>query len=213
MVCGSGCSIGTSGSGTNAATSVPWSGITSVPTAAFGTNGIGSPDNVSLQTSSGVFNIKSPGANTVLGFNGSNAFAGFTAGTNISLASGQITNTSTANTVSQSMTGTCLTVAVAAHTIGCSLFVDNGTQGSYTGVAGFAVSGGTGPSLYTPLRPANAATNPLPSPCNSSLVNTQAVVNDASTTPTFYGAYTGGGSQTAPVICSYNGSSYSWVYY
>ena len=212
MVCGSGCSIGASGSGTIAATSVPWAGITGIPTATSSVLGISRPDNTTLQVSTGVFSLVSPGSSTLLGFNSGGTYTGFTLGAGLGFSGSTLVNTSTANTVSASMSGACLPVQTAAHSIGCSLFVDNGTQGSYTGVAGFGVTGGTGPSLYTPLRPGNAGTNPLTT-CNSSTVNAQSVVNDASATPTYYGAYTGGGSQTAPVICSYNGSSYAWVYY
>ena len=55
----------------------------------------------------------------------------------------------------------------------------------------------------------SVAGTPLPT-CNSSLQGAQATVSDA-TTPTYMGAYTGGGGVTTAVICSYNGSSYSWL--
>ena len=54
----------------------------------------------------------------------------------------------------------------------------------------------------------NAATLPLP-PASVSLNGAIAIVSDA-TAPTYMGAYVGGGNITCQVICSYNGSVYSW---
>ena len=58
-------------------------------------------------------------------------------------------------------------------------------------------------SLYS------AAGTPLPT-CSSTYKGSRAVVSDA-TTPTYMGAYTSGGGITAEVICSYNGTTYSWL--
>ncbi len=55
----------------------------------------------------------------------------------------------------------------------------------------------------------SAAGTPLPT-CNAALKGAQATVIDA-TSPTYMGAYTSGGAITAAVICSYNGSTYSWL--
>jgi hypothetical protein len=55
----------------------------------------------------------------------------------------------------------------------------------------------------------SAAGTPLPS-CASGIQGEQAVVSDA-TSPTYMAAYTSGGGITAAVICSYNGSTYSWL--
>ena len=55
----------------------------------------------------------------------------------------------------------------------------------------------------------SAAGTPLPT-CNSKIKGQQAVVSDA-TSPTYMGAYSSGGAVIAPVICSYNGSTYSWL--
>jgi hypothetical protein len=55
----------------------------------------------------------------------------------------------------------------------------------------------------------SAAGTALPS-CASGINGEHAVVSDA-TTPTYMGAYASGGGITAAVICSYNGSAYSWL--
>lgn len=59
------------------------------------------------------------------------------------------------------------------------------------------------PSLYS------AAGSPLPA-CSALLQGNTASVKDA-TAPTFMGAYVSGGAITATVICSYNGTAYSWL--
>lgn len=64
-------------------------------------------------------------------------------------------------------------------------------------------------SQNTPTSTYSAATNPLPT-CNAANYNLHAVVSDA-TSPSYMGAYTSGGAVTADVICSFNGSSYSWL--
>ena len=46
--------------------------------------------------------------------------------------------------------------------------------------------------------------------CASGIKGERAVVSDA-TIPTYMGAYASGGAITAEVICSYNGSTYSWL--
>jgi len=56
-----------------------------------------------------------------------------------------------------------------------------------------------------------ASGTPLPT-CAAAYKGTTAVVSDA-TTPSYMGTYTSGGLITAPVVCSYNGSSYSWLTY
>jgi hypothetical protein len=55
----------------------------------------------------------------------------------------------------------------------------------------------------------NAASAPLPS-CGATINGEQAVVSDA-LSPAYLAPYKGGGQMTAPVICSYNGRTYSWV--
>ena len=68
-------------------------------------------------------------------------------------------------------------------------------------------------SITTPVLVAgtlySASGTALPS-CASSIQGEQAVVKDA-TSPTYMGAYTSGGGVTAAVICSYNGTTYSWL--
>jgi hypothetical protein len=63
--------------------------------------------------------------------------------------------------------------------------------------------------LFYPGTLYSAAGTPLPS-CGSGTRGAQAVVSDA-TAPTYMGAYTSGGPVTADVICSFNGSSYTWL--
>jgi hypothetical protein len=46
--------------------------------------------------------------------------------------------------------------------------------------------------------------------CNAALKGADYTVSDA-TSPTYMGAYAGSGQITAKVICSYNGTSYSWL--
>jgi hypothetical protein len=55
----------------------------------------------------------------------------------------------------------------------------------------------------------SAAGTALPT-CAFALNGDEAVVSDA-TTPTYMAAYTSGGLVTAKVICSYNGTTYSWL--
>jgi hypothetical protein len=55
----------------------------------------------------------------------------------------------------------------------------------------------------------SAAGTPLPT-CSSTYKGSRAVVSDA-TTPTYMGAYASGGGITTEVICSYNGTTYSWM--
>lgn len=54
-----------------------------------------------------------------------------------------------------------------------------------------------------------AGPNVLPA-CASTLNGNEAVVTDA-TAPTYMGAYISGGAITAKVLCSFNGTTYSWV--
>ena len=55
----------------------------------------------------------------------------------------------------------------------------------------------------------SAAGTALPT-CAAGSQGGRAVVSDA-TSPTYMGAYTSGGAITVEVICSYNGSTYSWL--
>lgn len=55
----------------------------------------------------------------------------------------------------------------------------------------------------------SAAGTALPT-CAAGIQGETAVVKDA-TSPTYMGAYTSGGAITAAVICSYNGTTYSWL--
>jgi hypothetical protein len=62
---------------------------------------------------------------------------------------------------------------------------------------------------YGPSVVYSTAGTRLPS-CTSEIKGQQAVVGDA-TNPTYMGAYKSGGSITAVVVCSFNGSSYTWL--
>lgn len=66
-----------------------------------------------------------------------------------------------------------------------------------------------GSSISTPTLIYSAAGTALPT-CSATFKGASAVVSDA-TTPTWHGAYTSGGAITSGVICSYNGSTYSWL--
>ena len=103
------------------------------------------------------------------------------------------------------------------------LSVSNTGAGSVTVAAGLyadlPTAGGSnyaiwshGPALIPIITPEilySTGGTALPS-CTSGNDGSTAVVHDA-TTPTYMGAYTGGGAITAAVICSYNGSTYSWL--
>jgi hypothetical protein len=61
----------------------------------------------------------------------------------------------------------------------------------------------------TGIGPYSATGTPLPT-CASNITGQTAVVSDA-ISPTYMGAYTSRGAITAAVICSYNGTTYSWL--
>ena len=61
----------------------------------------------------------------------------------------------------------------------------------------------------TGIGPYSVAGTPLPT-CASGIKGQTAVVSDA-VSPTYMGGYTNGGATTAAVICSYNGTTYSWL--
>lgn len=65
------------------------------------------------------------------------------------------------------------------------------------------------PQLVTPSLLYSAAATALPT-CAVAMKGTTAVVSDA-TSPTFMGTYSSGGTITAAVICSFNGTTYSWL--
>lgn len=69
--------------------------------------------------------------------------------------------------------------------------------------------GGSIVPLITPKILYSAAGTALPT-CNSGLNGTTAIVSDA-TAPTYMGVYTSGGAITAAVLCSFNGTIYSWL--
>jgi hypothetical protein len=81
------------------------------------------------------------------------------------------------------------------------VIIDSSGNATFPGKATF--------KSYGPSVVYSAAGTRLPG-CTSEIKGQQAVVGDA-TNPTFMGAYKSGGSITAVVVCSYNGSSYGWV--
>jgi hypothetical protein len=87
---------------------------------------------------------------------------------------------------------------------GSSYFINDGTATTVRS---------TGGNLFlTNILPGviySATGTPLPS-CASGINGEQAVVSDA-TSPTYMSTYTSGGGITAAVICSYNGTTYSWL--
>jgi hypothetical protein len=83
---------------------------------------------------------------------------------------------------------------------------------SFSGVSnnwGVDSSGVEHVSSQIPVTIYSAAGTPLPT-CASGIKGQRQVVSDA-TSPAYMGAYTSGGAITAEVICSYNGSTYSWL--
>jgi hypothetical protein len=112
-----------------------------VPTATTSALGLIKSDNTTTTITAGAMSIKSPAATTVLGFNSSNAYIGYTAGSNISLAGGQISNTSTANTLSSTLTTGTLPVATGANSIGNSNLSQSGGSLLYNPGSGSTILG------------------------------------------------------------------------
>lgn len=79
------------------------------------------------------------------------------------------------------------------------------------GLAIFPAPAGNVPTLTTGITAKfySAAGTPLPA-ASVAYQGQQAVVSDA-TAPTYMAAYTSGGTITCSVICSYNGTTYSWL--
>lgn len=91
-----------------------------------------------------------------------------------------------------------------------NLFEGGGGQGEQFVTFNAEMPGIKSPA-YFPSILYSATGVPLPS-CTSTVQGETAVVRDAASS-TYMGAYSSGGSLTAPVICSYNGATYSWVTY
>jgi hypothetical protein len=110
-----------------------------VPTATSGAVGVSNFDNTSIGITAGALHIISPGNNTLLGFNGSGTYTGFTLGTGLSFA-GSVLNAaagisgtlSTANCIAKQLTSTSVT---------CALATENGTAFTITDPGGLAVTG------------------------------------------------------------------------
>lgn len=85
---------------------------------------------------------------------------------------------------------------------------DDATQGDGKGM--IRTAGIIPGILYSAAGTALPGTTGGNNACASNLLGMTAVVSDA-TTPTYMGAYVSGGTITAAVICSYDGTSYSWL--
>ena len=90
-------------------------------------------------------------------------------------------------------------------------FIRHAQAGGSLAAPNFAVNeaGEESATDWNPTTIYSAAGTALPT-CASGIKGRQAVVSDA-TTPLYMTAYTSGGGITAAVICSYNGTTYSWL--
>ena len=97
-------------------------------------------------------------------------------------------------------------------------YTAEGFNGSQPGLSGTGLPLIDQNQVATPLVRANlnwpitiysAAGTPVPT-CNAAAKGETATVSDA-TSPTYMGIYSSGGAITVQIICSYNGSSYSWL--
>lgn len=91
-------------------------------------------------------------------------------------------------------------------TAGLSVWNGGATPAKVGGINGAGIVSG---NAVLPVTLYSAAGTALPA-CGSGIKGEQATVSDA-TAPTYMGAYTSGGAITAAVICSYNGTTYSWL--
>jgi hypothetical protein len=145
-----------------------------------------------------------------------------TGGTFTSVQAGEIDTW----TVCQPTTGTPVTYVYPANvlnggTIGSALNTCTYQRGTVDGSGNLNLDGTTvikGPGVVLnaiavdavlPSVLYSAAGTPLPS-CAASLNGATAIVSDAGS-PSYMGAYSSGGTVTAAVICSYSGSTYSWL--
>lgn len=91
-------------------------------------------------------------------------------------------------------------------TTGLSVWNGGATPTKVGGINGAGIMSG---NAVLPVTLYSAAGTALPA-CTAGIKGEQATVSDA-TAPTYMGAYTSGGAITAAVICSYNGTTYSWL--
>jgi hypothetical protein len=136
--------------GANVAVTNPSAGNISiaVPTATNSVLGVAKPDASSIAVSAGVLSINPTGANTIAGFNASNVYSGYAAGTNISIASGLINDTNPANTVAATLTSGTFPVATGAAAIANSNLSQSGATLSWNPGSGSSIIG-TGTSSNT----------------------------------------------------------------
>jgi hypothetical protein len=125
----------------------PSGGVVSatVPTSATGTLGVASPDNTTISAATGVYSIKSPAASTLLGFNASNAYTGFTLGTGLAFSGSSLTNTG----MTGSLTANCIPKASTTTVLTCSSATDNGTLFSISDSGGLQLTGGSFPGAMS----------------------------------------------------------------
>ena len=109
-----------------------------MPAATPSVLGLSSPDNTTISATSGVYSLKATANNTVVGFNSSGVYTGFTLGTGLAFSGSQIVATGSGG-ITGTLTSPCIPVATGTSTVACSLLSDNGTTLSYTGQA-FAIS-------------------------------------------------------------------------
>ena len=89
--------------------------------------------------------------------------------------------------------------------------VISGWNGGTKNFSANALTGFLQANIYNPGLLYSAAGTPVPT-CNSSSNGEQVTVSDL-TTVAFNGAYVTGGSNTWPLVCSFNGSTYAWKVY
>jgi hypothetical protein len=88
-------------------------------------------------------------------------------------------------------------------------FIQHFPSGGSTANFSVAQDGSEVAKNWTPSTIFSAAGTALPT-CAAGIKGMQAVVSDA-TVPLYMTAYTSGGGITTAVICSYNGTTYSWL--
>lgn len=156
---------------------------------------------------------------------GSTALLKVQNGFNSAFGYGSLTNAG--NTQQNAAVGfnACLTVTTGSNDtcLGASSDVGTNTFSNATALGQGAVASASNQMMFgnstvtqnvfhgitTPLTIYSAAGTALPT-CTTALKGSTATVSDA-TAPTYMGAYTSGGGITTAVICSFNGTTSSWL--
>jgi hypothetical protein len=100
-------------------------------------------------------------------------------------------------------------VETAISSTATNYFIQHFPSGGSTANYSVAQDGSEVAKNWTPSTIFSAAGTALPT-CAVGIKGMQAVVSDASV-PLYMTAYTSGGGITTAVICSYNGTTYSWL--